>query len=201
MALALETWKSRTRSWPVMSPAALGALGWLALASPWARTGLETSLIGHMLVQIPLLVACGWLLGHGRGWGGAWNGRGIPGVLLAVFALAFWMIPRWLDAALSDPAWEAAKFVSLPLLVGWPMGLSWPRLPALARGFVWANGLSMLAVVGWLYWAAPVRVCNNYLADQQADFGLSAFAVVAALAGYWTLRGFFGDWRARASKP
>jgi hypothetical protein len=43
------------------------------------------------------------------------------------------MLPRMLDQALADPLMDIAKFLSLPLLVGLLLGLSWPRMPALAR--------------------------------------------------------------------
>ena len=73
------------------------------------------------------------------------------------------MLPRALDAALTNPLTEAAKFVSLPALVGLPLALAWQRLPIIGRGFILTNVISMLAVLGWLYIAAPVRICNNYL--------------------------------------
>jgi hypothetical protein len=43
----------------------------------------------------------------------------------------------------------------------------------------------MLAVLGWLYIAAPVRVCNNYLADEQGNTGwLMAKLAVVLFAGW-----------------
>ena len=180
-------------------PALVGIVLILVLAAPPVRSGLEASLLGHMLVQVPLLVVAGWLLGQGRSETlRGWNANGIPGLLLALFAMAFWSLPRWLDAALSDPLWEALKFITVPVLVGLPLALSWPRLSDLARGFVWANAISMLAFMGWLYIAAPVRVCNNYLVDQQVVFGYSAMLIAVAIALYWIGKGFFGSWEHKA---
>src|SRR5690606_39809924 len=45
-----------------------------------------------------------------------------------------WMIPRVLDAALEDPAVAAAKFLGVPLLLGAPLALSWPRMGFVVRG-------------------------------------------------------------------
>lgn len=175
--------------------AGLALLGVLAL--PPVAAWLEGHMLGHMLVQIPLLVVAGHLLGPAvaRHWprclrGG--NRGGIAGILLASFTLSFWMLPRSLDAALGDPLMEAAKFLSLPLLAGVPLALSWPRLHPVARGFVWANLISMLAVMGWLYLAAPVRLCNSYLVDQQTLLGWVLLLLTALTTLAWAAGVFFG---------
>ncbi len=166
---------------------------WLLLAQPPLRGWLEATMTRHMLVDIPLLAATGFVAARGlsaerrallrRAAGGP-----VPFVLVAVLTMSYWMLPRALDAALLDPGAGLAKLVTLPLLVGAPLGLGWERLGPIARGFVWANLVSMLAVLGWLYLAAPVRVCNGYLVSEQLD------------AGTWLVRlavGFFLGWLAR----
>ena len=105
----------------------------VALAVPSSRAMLEASMATHMLVQIPLAAAAGALLAPSlplrlRELLGRWNDYGIPGTVLALGISAYWMIPRALDAALASAAVEAMKFVSLPLLVGLPLALSWRRL-------------------------------------------------------------------------
>jgi len=166
------------------------------LALPVWRGLLESSLINHMLVQIPLLALAGWLIGRGifASLFTEWDERGIPGLLIAVFAMLFWMIPRWLDAALSEPFWEVVKFVTIPLLIGAPLGISWLRISSFSRAVVWTNAISMLVVIGWLYVEAPVRVCNNYLVNQQEEFGYTAMALAVVIALYWVSRLFFGSW-------
>lgn len=177
----------------------IGAVLILGLAIDPVRTFLELSLVGHMLVQIPLLVVAGWFIGLNHlNAVQRWNANGIPGLLISFFASIFWMLPRWLDAALSETLWEIAKFATVPMLIGVVLSISWPRLSDLARGYVWANLISMLAFMGWLYIAAPVRICNNYLVDQQVVFGYSAMAIAVAIALYWTGRGFFGSWEHKA---
>ena len=130
----------------------------------------------HMLVQIPMLAAIGFIASRllpERCQDSllAAAGGAIPCVLLAIFASSYWMLPRALDAALANPLTEAAKFLSLPALVGLPLALAWKQLSVIGRGVIWTNAISMLAVLGWLYIAAPVRVCNSYLVDQQAGAG------------------------------
>jgi hypothetical protein len=166
---------------------AFAGLGLVAvLALPWARHWLEGVMILHMLVQIPLLAGAGALMVMSvpRRWRtrlASWNRSGISGILMAAAASSWWMVPRALDAALASPAMELAKFVSLPLFVGAPLALSWSRLGGMGRGFVIANVLPMWAVVGWLYLAAPVRVCNFYLVEDQAVAGAGLLATSIGL--------------------
>lgn len=162
----------------------------LALAAGPVRGALEASMAGQMLIQMPLLVVAGLVLAaavpaRSRQAIEAWNAGGVPGLLLVGFVSAYWMLPRALDAALENGLIETAKFLSLPLLLGVPLGLSWSRLHSVLKGFFLANLLSMLAVVGWLYRSAPVRVCSYYLTDQQVITGDALIAVSAIAALVW----------------
>jgi len=168
--------------------ALIGALIIAVLALPPVRAALEAQMILHMLVQIPLLALAGGLAARAlpltsRRSLRQWNQRGITGIVLALIVSTWWMVPRALDGALSSGTMELAKFVSLPLLVGAPVALSWSELPFVGKGFVLANVLPMWAVVGWLYVAAPTRLCNYYLTDQQATAGsgLIVASVVASI--------------------
>jgi hypothetical protein len=172
-------------------------LMYLLLASPPARNLMEATMSIHMLAQMPLWVASGFmfclLLPE------AWQnklvvalGSATPSVLLALFAAGYWMLPRALDAALSNPLAEGAKFISLPTLVGLPLALAWKRITLVGRGFVWTNLISMLAVLGWLYIVAPVRVCNNYLVNQQENTGWLMVKLALILFLYWLSTLFFG---------
>ncbi|RRQ22400.1 hypothetical protein D6C00_10860 [Thiohalobacter thiocyanaticus] len=178
---------------------------YLLLATPPLRDWLEAGMVMHMLVQLPLLAGLGVLAvrrlpARLRNRLDRCNAAGVPLTLLALFAIAFWMLPRSLDAALNQPAMELAKFVSLPLLVGAPLALSWRRLPAVGRGFLWSNLLSMLVVLGWLYSAAPVRVCTNYLVDQQQLLGRGLLLLALGLALWLAGQVLFGDSPRRAAQ-
>ncbi|MEO6352966.1 MAG: hypothetical protein ABIO19_02695 [Burkholderiaceae bacterium] len=189
------------------APLGLGAL-YLLLATPDARAWLEATMSTHMLVQIPLLAAIGIVVGRLlpkrcqesllAAAGGA-----LPCVVLAVFASSYWMLPRAMDAALADTLTgtltETAKFISLPVLVGLPLALAWKRLSIIGRGFVWTNFISMLAVLGWLYIAAPVRVCNSYLVEQQSDTGWLMVKLALLLFACWLSTLFVGGDQAPAT--
>jgi hypothetical protein len=170
-------------------------LAFVALALPWTRHTLERVMIGHMLVQIPLLVVIGVLIARAlppvvTTRLAKWNAGGISGMLLALIASSWWMLPRALDSALASPAMEVTKFVTLPFFVGVPLALSWGALGAMGRGVVIANVLPMWAVVGWAYMAAPVRVCNYYLVDQQVVAGLGLLNLSVALGVATALMAF-----------
>lgn len=173
------------------------ALLWLVLAAPPLRVALEGSMSTHMLVQMPLLAASGFaavraLAPHRRARVLAQVGGVVPPVLAAMLAATYWMLPRALDATLVDAGAEFAKFATLPLLVGAPLSLAWERLGTLGRGFVWNNLASMLAVSGWLYLAAPLRLCNAYLASGQHEAGAWMVRLAAAILLGWLVSLFVG---------
>lgn len=130
----------------------------------------------QMLLQIPLLIVAGWLLARvfpARALARVepWNRRGITGVVLVTVVAAFWMLPRSLDAATSHPLMVAAKYLSVPLLVGLPLAVSWPRVGFVVRGVFLAEFVATFFRLGWLYLISPIRLCNNYALDDQQRLG------------------------------
>jgi len=185
------------------------AASWLALWVDPVRSLLESDMAAHMTLQVPLLIALGLVLAttirpyEPRLFADA-DWLGIPGIVLVIFATSFWMLPRALDSAIADPWIDAAKFISLPLLAGLPLGLSWCRMPALGRAFIWANFIPKLGAVGGLYLAAPIRLCAYYRLDQQAAAGWTLIAVAVALGTLWFAAAFVGwpsDERQQLSLP
>lgn len=139
---------------------------------PW----LEASLIGHMLVQIPLLVLAGALIARSlpevwRARAGSLDAYGVLGLLLALFVVIYWLLPRNLDAAVLEAGAGWAKIATLVLLAGAPLGLTAHRLPLLVCGVLWVKGTAMFFVMGWLYREAPDRLCNAYLLGEQQLLG------------------------------
>lgn len=194
-------------SWGIpRKPAAVAlAAVYLALALPPARAWLEASMVGHMLVQIPLLAALGACAGlllpaPRRAALRAALGGPLACLLAAVFASTYWMLPRALDAAVLDPLAALAKFLSLPLLVGLPLALAWERLGLIGRGFIWTNLISMLGFTGWLYLAAPLRVCNTYRVDEQVRVGWWMIGLAVLLFALW-LGGLFAGRRPPCAAP
>ena len=144
----------------------------MALVPP-VRHALESSMTAQMLVQLPLLVAAGALFAPAvspafRVRLHRWNQGGVTGLVLATLVAAFWMLPRSLDASTTDPYMAAAKYLLVPLLIGLPFALSWPRMGFVVRGVFLAEVVATCFRLGWLYRVSPIRLCNNYgLSDQQ----------------------------------
>lgn len=164
------------------------ALALLALAEAVAlRSAVAGDPVLHVLLQMPLLALAGvlavWSLPPLRT-------HAVPMFLVALTCGLFWMLPRNVDWALT-PWGELAKYVTLPLLLGAPLRLSWPRLGPLLRGFVQANLLSMLGLLGFLYIHAPIRICNAYLVTAQQDLGFAFLYVAGGLTCLWTAPLFF----------
>lgn len=152
---------------------------------PW----VATDPVMHMLVQFPLLGASGFILGRSFSLGKTWTGAAL---ILGIATLLFWMLPRSLDGALTHWTLHFAKFATLPLLAGLPIALAWPKTHRILRGFLKAEAISMLGVLGFLYTHAPIRICNSYLISDQIQLGYGFFWLATALAIVWSLPVFLG---------
>lgn len=187
-------WRRRVpaRAW-------LALLACAVLAAPPLRGWLEASMTRQMLVQIPLLGALGWLLAAAvppavRARLAPWNASGVSGLVLASVVALLWMLPRALDAAIDSPWAVLAKFSSVPLLIGLPLALSWPRMGFVVRGVFVLEGIATCFRLGWLYLAAPERLCANYLLDDQQRLGWLLLALGAVLTLAMAGRLMFGRW-------
>jgi hypothetical protein len=138
----------------------------------------------HVLIQFPLLGLAGFLVGSQYTIGSNWWG---PAIVLALVVTIIWMLPRSVDAALTDTTWHVAKFLTLPLLVGLPLGMVWRHIGPIVRGFIKAEAVSMLLFLGFLYTHAPIRLCNSYLADDQVRLGFGFAYVAGGLALLWVV--------------
>jgi len=167
-------------------PVDVSACAFLVLLAPPVKHALEASMTAQMLLQIPLLVGVGCLLSRAiparaRAIAADWNDRGITGLVLASVASAFWMLPRTLDAAVTEPLIDAAKYFSVPLLIGLPFALSWPRMGFIVRGVFLVEFIATFFRLGWLYLIWPERLCNVYLLDDQQRLGQCMLLIGAAL--------------------
>jgi hypothetical protein len=150
------------------------------------RSPLEASPLTHVLVQLPVLVLAGALIAPYLRFGkGDWNRGGWACLLAAGIGIAFWMLPRSIDATLADMRWEIAKFLALPFLVGLPLAAGYARAHPLTRAVIKAQTVSMLAVMAFLYTHAPMRLCNAYLAEDQYRLGIGFLALAFAAAAAW----------------
>lgn len=180
---------------PVLLVAAAAA--WLTLWLWPVRAALESEMAAQMALQMPLLIGIGVVLAsvvrrHEPRWFANADWLGVPGLVAVVLGTSFWMLPRAIDHAIADPRFDLIKFLSLPLLVGLPLGLSWRRMPPLGRAFIWANFIPKLGSIGGLYLAAPTRLCAYYRLDQQNLAGWTLIAVAVALGLTWFVAAFVG---------
>lgn len=157
----------------------------LILIIPPIRSMLESVMIVHMLVQLPLLIFAGWLIGRYfvkrfSKFFKTWNGNGIPGIIIVVWVTTYWMIPRTLDEALTLQSIEIVKFISLPL-VGILLIDSWKKIKGLGQTFILLNYLSMFGLMAWLYIDSPIQICNNYLVTEQKTLGFGFLFITAMM--------------------
>jgi len=171
-----------------------GVLLWLVLAVPPISHLLQSTMTVQMIVQIPILVAVGWLISRAIPRRihvalSRWDTNGVAGLLFASFAGALWMLPRMMDASVSDVRVAIAKWVSVPLLVGVPIAMSWPRAGFVLRGVFLLEAVATAFRLGWLYDVSPVRLCSNYLMDDQKQLGryLLVLGAVACAVLLWKL--------------
>jgi hypothetical protein len=161
----------------------------LLLALPTSRQALEASMTIHMLVQYPLLAGAGFVLANtlSPAWVdrlNAWNAYGLSGLFATALILAILMIPRVLDLALVNGQVETAKWLAL-IFCGAAIRFSWVPAGLLVQGFFLGNVLPMMAVVGNLYESSPVRVCNAYLLEDQAQLGQWLLWITTAIGVLW----------------
>lgn len=150
------------------------------------NTWLVVDPVRHVLVQLPLLGLVGWLVipaDLGQGW--RWTEGGYAPLLVALFGIAYWMLPRVIDASVSDRAMMLGKFASLPA-IGAAVALGWRRAHPLLRGFVKAQAISMAGFMAFLFTHSPARLCNNYLIADQWRLGESFLWLAIALAIAWS---------------
>src|SRR5699024_1985504 len=111
---------------------------------------LESIMIIHMHMQMPLLVIAGFLMAPFfqkmfptlfRNW----NANGLAGILLFLIIMLYWTMPRAMDEALTIPAMDEAltipamevfKFMSLPFFAGVPLRDSWKKLGKIGKNAV-----------------------------------------------------------------
>lgn len=154
------------------------------------RSSLESHMLWHMLVQFPLIALAGGLLASALPESVKrrlmpYNRHGITGLILAASVLSFWMIPRALDEVIKVIWMDGLKFISLSMGVGAALSLSWQSAGFVVQGFFLANILPMMTVIGWLYMASPIRLCNTYLTSQQENTGLALIWLSIILAFIW----------------
>ncbi len=186
---------------------AIGAtLAACGLSLPPARALIEQSMVWHMLVQMPMLMAAGSACAA-AGWPGrpaseatSWpcniNRFGLTGLMLAQCIAAYWMLPSQIDRAVVLFSVDAAKLLSL-WLAGFALGHSLPRAPLAVQLFFIGYGLPMLVWLGWYLASTDLRLCNAYSLESQVRAGIGLVLMAAALGLVWSIGLLLGHSRTR----
>ncbi|MBP1930135.1 hypothetical protein [Ammoniphilus resinae] len=153
-----------------------GLLLYIFLAMPPVVHFLESIMVLHMHMQMPMLVASGFFMApffqkRFPQFFSKWNGDGVPGIVLFSIIMVYWTIPRTMDEALTIPAVELFKFISIPFLAGVPLRDSWMKLSKWGRHVVLIGFTLLFIVMGLLYVLTPVQLCNSYLVIDQFTLG------------------------------
>ncbi len=157
------------------------------------RHWLEAEMLRHMLLQLPLLLAAGWLLAAGATRSTApaaiarYDQHGVCGLAAMLFVTAYWMIPRALEQSITASWAEAAKFASL-IALGAILPGSLKRANWIVQLFFLGNFSWMMAVAGIQYQSMPQRLCNAYLLDDQVWTGIGLVTASVAIAAIWCWR-------------
>ncbi|WP_190279363.1 hypothetical protein [Ornithinibacillus gellani] len=146
------------------------------LVLPPVANLMESIMIIHMHMQMPMLIAAGFLMAkyfqhRFPSFFQKWNPDGVPGILLFLVVFGYWMIPRTMDEALTFQAMEWFKFISLTFLAGVPLRDSWKKLSKSFKYAIFMFFAILFVAMGWLYIAVPVQLCNNYLLVDQLTLG------------------------------
>lgn len=170
-------------------PAKLRLAGGLAclLLGALPREWLEASMLRHMLLQLPLLVAAGALLPVRWPRAATFDQHGVTGLTALLFVTAYWMIPRALEQSINSPLAEAFKFLSL-LALGAALPGSLSRANWIVQLFYLGNFSWMMAIAGIQYQTMPQRLCNAYLLDDQIVTGVALVIASIGIAAAWCWR-------------
>jgi len=155
-----------------------------------ARGWLESLMFTHMLVQLPLLFAAGWLL-FGQVY---WPHRlavldcyGLTSLTALLLISAYWMIPRALEQSLQSPIIAIAKAISW-VLAGAVLPAALRRARLVIQLFYLGNFCWMSAIAGIQYQDMPQRLCNAYLLGDQSMTGVGLVVLSILIAIAWCMR-------------
>ena len=160
----------------IMNQSTLGLILFVFLIIPPVANLMESVMIIHMHMQMPLLIIAGFFMAkffqvkfpH---FFEKWNSNGIPGILLFIIIMAYWMLPRTMDEALNLVSMEIFKFITLPFLAGLPLRDSWGKLGKKGKNAIIIIFTLAFILMGWLYINSTSQLCNNYLVNDQIILG------------------------------
>lgn len=173
-----------------MKQAVYGTILFIFLMLPPVVELTESIMSIHMHIQMPLLGIAGMLMTpflqqkfpH---FFNTWNQNGIPGIILFMVVVIYWLFPRTMDEALSLMHVEAFKFISWPFLAGIPLRDSWRKISTFVKHTIFVSISIIFGFMAWLYIFSPEQLCNNYLIVEQRALGWGFFFIAFCLLLYF----------------
>lgn len=172
-----------------MTQVIYGLLLYIFLMLPPVANLVESIMITHMHMQMPLLVVSGFFMAkffqmRFPHFFEKWNPNGVPGITLFMIIIVYWTIPRTMDEALTLQSVEIWKFISLPFLAGIPLRDSWSKLSKLGKNIIIIIFTVKYFGMGALYIWAESQLCNNYLVIDQLTLGWGFITTAICLVIY-----------------
>jgi|SRR5690625_857744 len=170
-----------------MKQAIYGLILLVFLSLPPVIDLAESIMSIHMHMQMPLLAVAGMLMTpflqqKFKSFFEKWNANGVPGIILFLIVVFYWLIPRAMDDALMSIPVEIFKFFSWTFLIGVPLRDSWPKLSKAVKNTVYIVLSVVYIGMAGLYIFSPDQLCNNYLIVEQRTLGwgflLIAFCIL-----------------------
>src|SRR5699024_3228646 len=149
-----------------MKQAIYGLVLYVFLMLPPVITLSESIMSIHMHVQMPLLGIAGMLMTPFLQQRfpyifKKWNKNGIPGIMLFMIIVIYWLIARTLDEVLTLSNVEVFKFVRWSFLACVPLRDCWRKLSMRGRSIVFVSIRLLFGLMAWLYIASPNQLRNN----------------------------------------
>lgn len=165
------------------------------MSLPQLRSVIEQGMAWHMAVQMPMLVAGGWLAWSPSRSGSArsgaadhpWDAFGLTSFLLSLLILAYWMLPSAVDRAVVLPQADLLKLGSL-FGSGLLLRRAAARAPAELQLFFVGSTVSMLLAAGATLVSSGQRLCNAYGLESQWNAGAALMVLAGGLGAAWAWR-------------
>jgi hypothetical protein len=177
------------------------ALCLLFLAAPPVDAWLHREMARLVLLEMPAWIALGWAAPsrwerRRRGW----NPHGFTGLSFGAGAVAFWMIPKSIDAIGASAAVDGLMHASL-FVAGAGLAHSFALLPFVVRGAIGVYGASMTFALGTLYTSYSALLCGTFNLAQQRATGERLLTVCPLLTVFVLASGARALGRQRNATP
>jgi len=167
-------------------------------AFPFTAKIYESSMMMHMLIQLPMLILIGCLipLTHPRliTTLAKLDPHAVIALVIFIGCTLFWMLPVNLDLAVSEPLYRFFKLVSVPIGIGLSFKWIWLRAHIIVKIVVLFELWAAVTRLGWLYLESPEQLCSNYLIGEQRTVGTVLLGISLICGVIGLIVGVFGTY-------